>query len=293
MRSLPSPLAGMLAGETATLCHAWLLRRRDGQTLAFTDHDTPFEAGGHVFEPAASFETTAIESGAGLAVTGGEVRGLLSSDRLDEEALRAGLFDGAELRRYRVNWRAPALDFLEDVSRLGEIRCRDGRFEAETRSPFLALDEERGRRYTRCCDASLGDARCGVILDDSPFRQEVVIAEATAIALRCPELEEAPAGLFTQGTIRLLSGSLAGAEAVVRDHPGGGWLRLWQALPLAPLPGDRLLATAGCDKSFATCRDRFDNAEAFRGFPHIPAPEQVLAYARPGEGRHRGRPLVR
>ena len=292
MRILPPDLAEALSGETATLCFAWLLKRREGDVLAFTDHDCAFEAGGHVFEPAASLETTASEQGAGLATGGGEIRGVLDSDRLSERAIRAGLFDGAELRRYRVNWRAPALDFLEDVTILGEIRRVDGRFLAETRLPFLALDEERGRRYTRSCDAELGDARCGVDLSGPPFRLAATITEATAIALRCATLEAAPDGLFARGRIRLLTGSLAGAEAAVRDHPGGGWLRLWQALPLAPEPGDTLLVHAGCDKSLTTCHARFGNAARFRGFPHIPPADAMLAYARPGEGRHLGRPLV-
>lgn len=32
-----------------------------------------------------------------------------------------------------------------------------------------------------------------------------------------------------------------------------------------------------CDKQFATCRDTFSNAENFRGFPHMPGPDAVLA----------------
>lgn len=293
MRPLPPDLAAQLAGETATLCLAWLLTRRDGETFAFTDHDAPFEAGGHHFEPAASFETTAVESGAGLAMGGAEIRGVLASARLDALALRAGLFDGAELRRYRVNWRAPALDFLEDVTLLGEIRFGDGRFEAETRQPFLALDQEQGRRYGLSCDAELGDARCGVNLAVPPFCREAIVAEATARCLRCPALEDSPAGLFTRGQLRLLDGPLAGYGGLVREHLGRGWLWLAETLPFSPAPGTRLQARAGCDKAFRTCRDRFGNAANFRGFPFLPKAERILAYARPGEGRHKGRPLVR
>ena len=47
--------------------------------------------------------------------------------------------------------------------------------------------------------------------------------------------------------------------------------------------GDTFNVTAGCDKRFATCRDRFDNAVNFRGFPHIPGNDFVISYAGSGE----------
>lgn len=292
MRTLPPALAAALAGDITTLCQAWLLTRRDGLALGFTDHDEALIIAGQLFAPALGFEASAAASGAGLAIGGGEIRGIIDSPALTDEALLAGLFDGAELRRYRVDWARPTLDFLEDVTILGEIRRIDSRFEAETRQPFVALDEERGRRYTRACTAAFGDARCGLDREAPPFRQVVTIAEASPAALRCPALAHAPTGLFTRGVIRRLTGPLAGAEAAIRDHAPGGWLLLWQAWPAFPARGERVVVLAGCDKHFLTCRDRFDNAENFRGFPHIPAPERILAYARPGEGRHQGRPLV-
>jgi len=41
--------------------------------------------------------------------------------------------------------------------------------------------------------------------------------------------------------------------------------------------------TAGCDKRFDTCRNRFNNAVNFRGFPHIPGNDFVIRYAVEGE----------
>jgi len=43
------------------------------------------------------------------------------------------------------------------------------------------------------------------------------------------------------------------------------------------MSGDR------CDKRFATCRDRFANGINFRGFPHIPGNDFVIAYPVPGK----------
>ena len=59
-----------------------------------------------------------------------------------------------------------------------------------------------------------------------------------------------------------------------------------------PLPiADTFVVTAGCDKRFATCRDRFANAVNFRGFPHIPGNDFVMRYAVDGEPGHDGASL--
>ena len=56
--------------------------------------------------------------------------------------------------------------------------------------------------------------------------------------------------------------------------------------PLAP--GDTFTVTAGCDKRFATCRDRFANGINFRGFPQIPGNDFLVAYPVPGEPGNTG-----
>jgi uncharacterized phage protein (TIGR02218 family) len=63
------------------------------------------------------------------------------------------------------------------------------------------------------------------------------------------------------------------------------------ALPIAP--GDAFFVTAGCDKRFGTCRDRFNNVPNFRGFPHIPGNDFIMRYALDGEAGHDGESLKR
>jgi uncharacterized phage protein (TIGR02218 family) len=51
-----------------------------------------------------------------------------------------------------------------------------------------------------------------------------------------------------------------------------------------------LIITAGCDKSFATCKARFDNGINFRGFPHVPGSDFSYSYV-DGERLHDGSPI--
>jgi uncharacterized phage protein (TIGR02218 family) len=53
---------------------------------------------------------------------------------------------------------------------------------------------------------------------------------------------------------------------------------LWQAMPEPVAAGDNFTVTAGCDKQFQTCHDRFNNIVNFRGFPHIPGNDFIISY---------------
>jgi uncharacterized phage protein (TIGR02218 family) len=294
MRILPPALAASLASGLATHCRCWLLTRKDGFALGFTDHDRDLTIGARLFEAQGGFEASAAETEAGLATNGGEIEGALTSARILAEEIEAGLYDGAELRTWLVDWSAPVLDFLLDVATIGEIRRADGRFIAETRNAFHAYDQERGRLFASGCDAEFGDARCGVNLAAPPLRHFGVIGVTDGrSAFSAAAIESIEPGFFTRGIARFSSGANAGLGVLVKDHRANGEIVLWQALAREIAVGDAFEVTAGCDKRFATCRDRFANAANFRGFPFIPAPDFVLAYARPGEGRHMGRPLVR
>ncbi len=65
----------------------------------------------------------------------------------------------------------------------------------------------------------------------------------------------------------------------------GVLIELWQRTPEPIAVSDTFLVTAGCDKRFATCRDRFANSVNFRGFPHIPGNDFVISYPVAGRGR--------
>lgn len=292
MRTVPSSIAAASQGGTTRFCRCWTLTRRDGEVLGFTDHDRDLVIGGTAFEAASGLDRTAIESAEGLAATGGELSGALTSARILPEEIALGLYDGAELRCWLVDWSQPALDFLLEASELGEIRQTDGRFTAETRNALAALDAEQGRRYGLSCSAELGDAACGVDLAMSARRCVTTLGSiAGGVRITAAALAGFQSGFFTRGRLEFTSGVNAGLVVGVREH-AAGVITLWQSLARLPAAGDQIIVTAGCDKSLAMCRGKFGNALNFRGFPFIPAPEFTLTYAQPGEGRHQGRPLV-
>lgn len=168
MRTIPPGLAAALDGEAATLCTAWILSRTDGLRLGFTDHDRPLTVEGVACEPASGWTAGAADAELGFAPGQASAAGALSSDALTEADIAAGLYDGALVETWRVDWSAPDAAMLlrrETVRRL--VRTGPG-FTAELEGPLAALRKVVGRAYDRLCDAKLGDARCRVDLAAFP-----------------------------------------------------------------------------------------------------------------------------
>ena len=89
-------------------------------------------------------------------------------------------------------------------------------------------------------------------------------------------LDSFDAGWFTGGILSWVSGANSGTIARVLRH-GGGQIELAVTTRLATEVGDAFLLSAGCDKSFATCGAKFANRINFRGFPHMPGADAILA----------------
>ncbi len=162
MLSLPDALADQLASGVTTLCACWRVTRRDGAVSGFTGHDHDLDFDGLVWRSGSGLGGEVPDREAGLAIDTGELAGVLDDAAITEADLEAGVWGGAKLERFCVDWTDPAVRVKTATGYLGEIRRRDGRFEAELLGPEHMLDRVTGRVFARRCDAILGDARCGV-----------------------------------------------------------------------------------------------------------------------------------
>jgi uncharacterized phage protein (TIGR02218 family) len=294
MRPIPSALQDKLASGVTTLCRCWRIARRDGVVQGFTDHDADVVLDGLTCRAGTGLTGSEATAKLGLAVDGAEIAGALDDETLNEADLAAGRYDAAAIELHLVDWSEPSLHVLLAKGTLGEVRREGQAFAAELRGLADRLNQESGRRYTATCSADLGDARCGVDLTAAAYRGNGTIA-----ALRGTSIFSA-SGLgafadcwFTAGRLTFTSGANAGLAVEVKSHRAGDEtvIELWQAMPEALAAGDAFTVTAGCDKRFATCRERFDKAVNFRGFPHIPGNDFVTGYAVQGAAGNDGRSL--
>jgi phage conserved hypothetical protein BR0599 len=249
--------------------------------MGFTDHDGALDCDGTVFRPESGLAASEARRSLGMAADATDVQGVLSSADISEEDIIAGVYDGAVVETLLVNWMAPSQFARIGRWVIGQISRRDGHFVAELESLERMLDRTNGRTLRRTCDAELGDARCGVDLHAPGFKSEGIVEEVRAFAVLVSGLEGFEGGWFSHGILTWGSGSLAGrSEQIVAHRKEGGLdrLDLRGVEPIAALKGDVFTVTAGCDKSFATCRAIFGNAINFRGFPHLPGNDAAYSY---------------
>jgi uncharacterized phage protein (TIGR02218 family) len=294
LRAIDPDLAAHLSGDATTLCHCWRVLRRDGVVLGFTEHDHDLSFAGTQFLAASGFSASDGEEEAGLPAATSNVAGGFSHDAITEADLNAGLYDGARVEVYLVNWAVPDQHLLLKVQEIGEVTRQTGQFQAELRSFAARLSEPQGRIYVRRCDAVLGDARCGIDLGLPQYRAEGTVAavlDATRLVLS--GTGDVAADFFAHGKLTFVEGANAGFSADIDSHSAtnaGLQVTLWLPLDTMPDVGNRIVLIAGCDKAFATCRAKFANPENFRGFPHMPGADFAYTYA-DGISLHDGSPL--
>jgi uncharacterized phage protein (TIGR02218 family) len=287
MRIIPPDLAAELASGTTTFCRCWKAIRRDGVAFGFTDHDRDLTFNSITFQAQSGLEASEAESALGLAVGGGEVSGALVADAIREEDIAAGLWDGAAIETWLVDWRDVTRRLLLDTGQIGDISRRGESFTAEIRSLAHLFDQEQGRRYQALCSAELGDTRCTVALNAASRRVVVqIISVVDPSSFSVALLTAFGVGAFTGGTVKRIGGIGDGLSLPIMSHTRVGnqdVIALWAPPAQALTPGQSVALTVGCDKRFETCCNRFNNGQNFRGFPHIPGNDFAMGYARQGE----------
>ena len=285
MRAIPSALQARLDNGVTTLAQAWKLIRRDGVTAGFTDHDRDLVFDGVTFRAGTGFAASEATGRFDLSVDGGDIAGALDGDSLSDADLAAGRYDGAALETWLVDWSNVSLRVLTARGRLGEVKREGIAFVAEMRGLADLLSQESGRLYTATCSADLGDGRCRIDLADPVRRGSGAVGAMRGASLFTADgLAGFADGFFTAGRLQWTDGANAGLSIEVKQHRTDGevTLSLWQAMPEPVTAGDAFAVTAGCDKTLATCRDRFANVANFRGFPHMPGNDFIMSYPSPG-----------
>lgn len=295
MRALPQSLAQSLATGATTHARAWEVRRTDGVVMGFTEHDRNLSFDGVTFRADSGLGASAVEIASGLSIDTHQVLGALASEGITEADLERGVYDGAEVIQWLVDWTDPSSRMMLSRGFIGETRRQGAHFEAEVRGLADKLNQPIGRAFLRDCDARLGDGRCKVDLSAPEWRGSgQVVAVLAAQRYLVDGLGGHPADFFAHGTATFTGGANQGHVGMVRIHDAGApaTVELWLAPPLTVALGDTLELVAGCDKAADTCRAKFSNFMNFQGFPHMPGDDWATGYADEG-GAHDGGSLFR
>jgi len=153
--------------EVTTYCSLWKLEILSRNTLYLTDHDEIIIYEGETYLPQHTADAARSDIRAGLSVDSGGVQSYLITSNLSAQEIRDGVLDGAQLSQYRHDWRSDETQLLSK-GRVGEVSFSGDKISIEWLGQASLLDRSTGRVFSRQCDASFGDARCGLNLSSFP-----------------------------------------------------------------------------------------------------------------------------
>jgi len=171
-------LNGDLTHRFATL---WTITRTDGVVFRFTDHNTKITFEGNVFTPIGGWDASARQKQEGLKTRNLETRGIISSDVITDDDLRAGRYREAKIQEELVNWRTPWVgSFFKNTYWINETKFSNEMWVAQIAGPTRWLRQKVGEVYGRTCRFVLGDIRCAF---DLPVMTLLAVTVSTIVTL--------------------------------------------------------------------------------------------------------------
>ena len=279
MKALPAPLLAHYAQGTTTIATCWRVQRVDGLVLTATSHLEDITFGDDLYLSIAAYLMTDQESNSELAPDNFELEGFLASPSITEADVHAGVWDGATVEMFEVNYADPIATGrnLLVTGTLGEVKVTRSKFTTEVRGLAQKLTRRIIRIMNKECDADLGDARCGVDLNGVTVDAEAITVTPVTVdavdnnqVIDAVTLGDYSTNHFSGGKVTFLTGLNVGLSMEVMSH-STTIANLSHPMPYTIEVGDTFTIVAGCAKRFSEdCVFRFANGVNFRGFPHLP-----------------------
>lgn len=244
--------------STTTLAVCWRLVTQQGDEYGFTSCSRDLVVDGLTYYANSGMEPTAVEVVAGLQVDNSEVVGFVRPGIIEADQLRAGLFDGAVVYKFLVNYESPAsgkIRLLWGV--LGEVQVRgENVFNAEMRG---------GSQWLAASIVPLTQATCRAVFGD-PVQCKAQVrtnnGTVTSVTNRKTFRDTAligarPDGFFGYGYVTWTGGSNDGLRMDVRHFNQATGEFTLMADPSIPIEvGDTFVAREGCAKTRAACKTK-------------------------------------
>lgn len=281
MLEAPNSARGLLQNRSLRMCTLWKIERVDSTVLAFTDHDGSIEYDGVTYEPADSFSASATSSQDSMRGQELEAVGIISDSAITHDDLKSGLYHGATITEYIVDWRYPWAGAYRTTKNIIQNIQFDGvQWLADISGTLSKLDTAQGKVYSRICRHAFGDTGCGYSLASVRITGATVTASANRLNFTASHASFSgqAADLYNFGTAKFTSHGDYEMEIKESSAAVGNEIDFSLVLP-TPFDhtvSDTVTVTQGCDLTVATCYTRFSNIDNFGGFPHMPGTDKTL-----------------
>lgn len=268
---------GFFANSVLPLCHCVLIELTNGEKLGYTNFSQDLSIDGVTFRSRQALDPTALERKLGIQSDNQEFRGAFSDD-IDENLIFSERFQEARIITAIVNWQNlpdSLLDLPDEqvqIGYVGEIKSlgRESYTLENLTEASINLRQSRDEKISPSCRWAFGQNNG----NESGCRKEVPVYETQVADVSnrrvfqvWGEYQNLAWGkcTFTEG------GNKSATYAIYRIMPvsGGGKteIQLFTEASDVVAVHDGVILAAGCDKTYNTCKNIWNNTINFGNIP--------------------------
>jgi uncharacterized phage protein (TIGR02218 family) len=266
------------------MCDLYEITLKSGLVFRYASYDTDIKISDVIYShKGPHFKRDRIRLSSGIAVDKMTVRVYVDDkDKIGETPMmhiaHNGGFDETNLSLLRCFMSAPgvvvgAVEMFSgyvDVEKAGGLEMK---WVVKSGVQKLNVDFPL-RKYYPTCPHALYDNACGLNIETFTVIGTVTGVESYQVFNTDLTAVD---GYYEQGGIEWLSGPLAGVSVPVKSsYQTNGQIIMLLPLDAMPEAGDTFKIYPGCDKTPATCLNKFNNFNNNRATPYIPLKETIL-----------------
>lgn len=272
--------AGLQTGiDNGTIATCIKVTTKDATVLTFTSHDVTLTVDGLDYDPTPGLQRIVMNLRSNAEVSNQEFTAAWVMD-LPEDELAAGKFDNANIDVFKVDWTDTSTGSVPVFNgHIGLVQWSEDGFRADVYSAMHDLGDTLGVQTTAKCRHKLFQAAsdtevgfCGINAAANTQSSTVSTIVTQKLKFTATATGEAT-DWAANGVLTFTSGNNNGLSFEVKKHTAGATDTFEVFLPTNYIiqAGDTFDVTAGCDKTYATCKSKFNNGINFGGFPNIQA----------------------
>jgi len=286
-RTQYAALYSRLAKTKTNTAECIRITRNDGEIFRFTAHDRQLrivEEDGTIqlYEPADSFQITALETSAGLIVSNYDLRAIISDDTITEAELLGGLYNQANVYMFLSYWTNSTQGILPlRMSWMGELGVQGESFKADLRG----IAQKLAQTFTLLTSLECRWHFCevgGCGLNPATYTRSVTVTDVESQDIFSANIGGDNINDFEWGLATFTSGANNGLSMEISRNNAD---RMKLFLPMGGIiaVGNTLDIIEGCNKTYESCRNRYNNLRYFGGEPFLTGSDVLTAYPGPNE----------
>lgn len=282
MISMAAPMVALRTGVSHRFTSLWAITLKDSTVLRYTDAPQPIEYEGNTYSPMTVTEASAVESPQGLGERNQAFLGYLSSGQIEEDDLRAGKFDDAQVVETQIDRRYPWQGkFTTNTFFITEMSWSGERWEAQLDGLTTKLRQLKGTTTTFRCQWELGDGDCTVDLGPHTDSGTVTAVDTQRRTVQT-NLTGEVLGYYDLGQLTFTSGANNGdGYKVLSYNPTNGVMTLLLPTTFDIAVSDTFDVYPGCNHTPPHCkgtdgRPWSNNFANYGGDPHVPGTTETL-----------------